>query len=132
MAKFGILLNSTHTTYTNATSAEQLVPRYIRSVIEDMERCIIPSGGLVEALQKWHNEYAECLIENCISDNGEPDGTIITIESSADHLMNQGWITRNKTSIDNRKQYDMILAYMQRKGIQDYDGTEFAQKLMKK
>ena len=124
MAKFGILIGDTHITYTNVTSAEQLIPTFIRRVIEDMDRITIPKGGLKEAMQTFVNEYGEVLLENTYNDTGKRESTIVCMEDAADHINNQGWITCNRSSVNNTDVYNMIVAYMRKKEIQDYEWKE--------
>jgi len=127
--QFGTVLNGRHYIYSQATSLDQMIPVFIRKVLEDMNQEQIERGGLTQALQVFHKEYAETLIENTISDNGSIQGSIICIEDSADHIMNQGWITENKKTVDNRLVSNMIYAYMSKIGIQDYDGKEYIKEL---
>lgn len=121
---YGILLGDTHYTYKKAESAKQLVAPYLRKVIEDMEGITIPPGELKKAVQDFVNGYGEVTMENQLSDHGKIDYTIVTYGEVADHLMNQGWITENSRSIDNRLQARMIEEWMAEKGIQDYEYTQ--------
>jgi hypothetical protein len=124
MAKtFGILVSGSHTTFTGATSATQIVPLFIRKVIEAEDGINIPTGGLKLAVQNYVDGYGEAVVENQLNDYGEVQYPVISIEEVADHLMNQGWITVNRKSIDNRLVAQMIHTWMKEKDIEDYDGT---------
>lgn len=118
---YGIIIGRTLTTYTNVNTLEQMVPAYLRKIIE-MEGKKIPAGGLVDAVQNYVNEYGESVVENQMLDYGEVNpGTVVSIMDAASHLADMGWITINKNSIDNMKQYRMIYDWMKRKGIKDFE-----------
>ena len=119
--EYGILIGRRLTTYTNITSLEQMVPAYLRNIIE-LEGKKIPAGGLVDAVQNYVNEYGKSVAENQMQDYGEViSGTVVTIMDAATHLADMGWMTINRTGINNGKQSRMIYDWMKRKGIKDYE-----------
>lgn len=127
MAKqFGILLGDRHVRYTNATSAEQLVPTYLRKTIEMMEQITIPQGTLKAAVQKFVDEYGEATVENQFNDCGKVEHPLVSFEEVAYHLSYQGWITENRKTIDNGLHARLLVEWMTQAGIQDYDGSELA------
>ena len=119
--KLGILLNDTHTTFTNVTELKNMVVPYIRKAIEQAEGITIPKGELVAAVQKYVNEYGECIIDNQLSDYGTVQFTIIGVGEVVDHICNMGWITKDRTSINNSLQNELILNWFNSKNIQDYE-----------
>ena len=132
MAKqLGILIGDRHTRFVHPGVVEhkQVVPAYLRKVLEMNGSGPIPQGALKQAVQKYVNEYGETVLENQYNDDGKVERTQVSYEEVAYHLSYQGWITEDGVSIDNQKHAQLLVDWMTRHGVQDYDGTSLAQQL---
>ena len=127
--KYGFLYGSKLTNFTNARVLAEAVPYFIKHAIQNSEDKKIEPGKLLEAIQEYVNEYSENMLEMQMSDEGEVKYPIISLDEVADNLMNQGFLMVGNRNHDNRKVTELILAYMVKKGIKEYDGRSFVKSM---
>lgn len=125
---YGFFNGKTYTVFTNATDLRGAVVIMVKRIMKMAENNpVINADGTFDhkaTLQNWIDDYGKTVVENAISDHGSNPYKIVSKDEVADHILNTyGWLTLNKTSIEQHIVSTEFAALMERWGMKDFEAA---------